>query len=87
MTELFTLSKRCAHGFVQQSQCEACKTESSLAAIEIENSRLRGESKVLRDLLILTLPMIESLDGETQPECDLLTMLVGDIKAALLGTS
>lgn len=85
MTELFTLSKRCAHGFVQQSQCEACKTESSLAAIEIENSRLRGESKVLRDLLEAVIDPLSTL-MEDDDHYMVGAALLEKIKLALRGT-
>lgn len=48
-----------------------------------ENQRLKGEDKVRRDLLLLALPVIESAEGETQTECNMLVELESNIRAAL----
>lgn len=50
-------------------------------------ARLKGEAKVMRELLGLALDVIHDADGETQAECEMLMGLSNDIKSALRGAA
>ncbi|MCF8156327.1 MAG: hypothetical protein K9K35_10015 [Rhodoferax sp.] len=55
-------------------------------ALREENQRLTGEAGVMRALLRAAHDIIETVEGETAPECEALADLLNQIKAAYQGS-
>lgn len=60
-----------------------CDAADRLGDAEAEILRLRGEQKVLRDLLAQALPFVEEAEDDTEDPCGELITLQEQIEAAI----
>lgn len=51
-----------------------------------EITRLKGEARVMRDLLRATWEVIDTIDGESAPECEALMQLQNQLMAEFKGS-